>query len=496
MSRNRFAAFVLILLAGCGTIPSTGPRLDAIQTIVVIYAENHSFDNMYGMFPGANGVANATAAQKTQVDHDGKPLPHLPPVYVRGKADPKYPAALPNGPFRIDLPPVSLPTDQMVPVNPTHAYWNSIEQVNGGRNDKFVAMSNGGAWTMGYYDGSSQKVWQWARRYTLADNFFMGAFGGSFLNHQWLVCACTPVYRDAPAAMRPQLDADERLKKRPESPASVLDGPVAIFDGDVTPDGYAVNTVQSSYQPSGIPPAQGASLDFADPAKNPLPPQTATTIGDTLSAKSVSWAWYSGEWNNALADGRRPPAEKRALIYNRDRSRAVFEPHHQPLNYFARFAPGSADRARHLKDAEEFFAAIDRGTLPQVSFYKPPGRVNQHPGYTDIQSGDIHIADVLERLEKSPQWKNMVVVVTYDENGGYWDHVPPPSGPGWGDRWGPATRVPTLIVSPFAKRGYVDHTSYDTTSILKLVTRRFGLEPLPGVRRNTGDLTGALDLAR
>jgi phospholipase C len=87
----------------------------------------------------------------------------------------------------------------------------------------------------------------------------------------------------------------------------------------------------------------------------------------------------------------------------------------------------------------------------------------------------------------------MLVVVTYDENGGYWDHVPPPAGAGWGDRWGPGTRVPTLIVSPLAKRGYVDHTSYDTTSILKLITKRFGLDPLPGVRQNAGDLAGALN---
>jgi phospholipase C len=88
----------------------------------------------------------------------------------------------------------------------------------------------------------------------------------------------------------------------------------------------------------------------------------------------------------------------------------------------------------------------------------------------------------------------MVVVVTYDENGGFWDHVAPPSGDGWGDRWGPATRIPALIVSPFAKRGFVDHTTYDTASILKLITARFGLEPLPGFRKNMGDLTAALDL--
>jgi len=72
--------------------------------------------------------------------------------------------------------------------------------------------------------------------------------------------------------------------------------------------------------------------------------------------------------------------------------------------------------------------------------------------------------------------------------------VPPPSGPGWGDRWGPATRIPALIVSPFAKRGFIDHTAYDTTSIAKLITKRFDLEPLPGVREKMGDLTNALDL--
>src|SRR5499427_7824309 len=116
----------------------------------------------------------------------------------------------------------------------------------------------------------------------------------------------------------------------------------------------------------------------------------------------------------------------------------------------------------------------------------------QHPGYTDLMSGDAHIADVLERLRRGPQWSRMVVIITYDENGGFWDHVPPPAGPGWGDRWGPATRIPALIISPFAKRRYIDSTPYDTTSILKLITVRFGLEPLPGVRERMGDLTDAL----
>jgi acid phosphatase len=483
-------------LAGCA---AEGPRqsgLGNVDTIVVIYAENHSFDNLFGMFPGANGVANATVEQKTQLDHDGKPLPKLPPVYTpQGKIDARYPAGLPNGPFRIDAPPVNANITQIVP-SPIHNYWYNIEQINGGKNNKFVAMGNIGAWVMGYYDGSVQKLWKWAGEYTLADNFFMGAFGGSFLNHQYLICACAPVYADAPASMRAQVDGEGRVKKHTDSPASVLDGPVKIYDGQITPDGYAVNTSQPAFQPSGIPPAPGGNIDYADVAKHPIPPQTGKTIGDTLTAKGVTWTWYAGAWNQALGDGRRDPKDKRDIIYNGDPGSPNYQPHHNPLNYFSRFAPGTADRAKYLKDGQDFYDAIDKGTLPQVAFYKPPGRLTEHPAYTDIQSGDIHITELLERLKHSPQWGRMVVIVTYDENGGYWDHVPPPAGPGWGDRWGPGTRIPTIVVSPFAKRGFVDHTVYDTTSILKLITRRFDLEPLPGVRANEGDMTNALDFSQ
>jgi len=486
------AAACLALLNSCVTAPPppSGP-LGNIDTIVVIYAENHSFDNMYGMFPGANGVASAFPFATRQVDHDGTVLPHLPPVYTNGKPDPKYPDSMPNGPFRIDLPPVAKRFDEIVP-SPIHNYYQNIEQINGGLNNKFVAMTTVGSWVMGYYDGSSLKMWKWAQRYTLADNFFMGAFGGSFLNHFWLVCACTPEFRDAPASMRAQLDEHGLLKRRPESPKSVLDGPVQLFDGPISPDGYAVNTGQPAFQPSGIAPAPGGNLDLADPAKLPIPPQKAKTVGDTLSARGISWAWYSGGWNAALADGRRPPDAKRMVIYHREAGSPNFQAHHQPFNFFARFAPGSGDRALHLKDGADFEDAIDKGTLPQVSFYKPAGRLTQHPSYTDIQSGDEHIAGLLEKLEKSPQWPRMLVIVTYDENGGYWDHVAPPRGAGWSDRWGPGTRIPTILVGPTVKHGFVDHTVYDTTSILKLVTERFSLEPLPGVRQRMGDLTNAL----
>jgi phospholipase C len=151
----------------------------------------------------------------------------------------------------------------------------------------------------------------------------------------------------------------------------------------------------------------------------------------------------------------------------------------------------------------EFIKAIDNGALPQVAFYKPQGNLNEHPGNTDVLSGDMHLADLIAHLEKSPQWQSMLVIVTYDENGGFWDHVAPPKG----DRWGPGTRVPAIIVSPFAKRHFVDHTPYDTTSILRFITRRFGLPVLPGIATRDaavaahggaalGDLSAALDVAQ
>jgi phospholipase C len=493
------AALVIALVNSCATTPTPPPApagpLGNIDTIVVIYAENRSFDNLFGLFPRANGIASAFPASTRQLDHDGKVLPHLPPVYARGKPDSRFPTSAPNGPFRADQAPYNFGLDQRGPGN-THRYYQHIEQINGGTNNKFVAMNDSGAWAMGYFDGSSLKMWDWAKRYTLADNFFMGAFGGSFLNHQWLICACTPPFPDAPEKFRAQLDDKGHLKRRPESAASVLEGPVRTFDGNVTPDGYVVNTAQPPYQPSGFPPAAGQSLDLADMSQSrsypTLPPQTAKTIGDTLTARGVSWAWYAEGWNRAVADGRQPPEAKRTGIYSEAEGSPIFQPHHQAFNFYARFAPGTPDRERHLKDGDDFLAAIEKGTLPAVSFYKPAGKHNVHPDTGTVRAGDEHIAGILEKLEKSPQWQRMLVIVTYDENGGYWDHVAPPRGEGYGDRWGPGSRIPAILVGPTVKKGYIDHTVYDTTSILKLITRRFSLEPLPGVRRRMGDLTNAL----
>ncbi len=483
------------LLAACVSSPSRPVPLEKLQHILVIYAENRSFDHLYGLFPGANGLSRATAEQTIQVDHDGRPFATLPPVWKSGASepDPRFPRDLPNRPFRLDAPPINLPPSVQVR-NLVHRYYQNIEQIAEGRNNRFAAISDAGGLVMGYYDGSQLPMWPLAREFVLADNFFMGAFGGSFLNHFWLVCACTA--HDPSASERAQLDEQGRLKRRPASPASARQGPPQFFDGEFSPDGYAVNTAQPPYQPSGIPPAEGGDPRVADPAHHPLRAQTMTTIGDTLSARGISWAWYAGAWNQALADGMQPASTRRRVIYTRRQGTINFQPHHHPFNYFARFAPGTADRGRHLKDYEDLLAGIETGMLPQVAFYKPTGDLNEHPGYTDVLSGDQHIADLIARIRRSPLWPTVAIIVTYDENGGWWDHVPPPRGDGWSDRWGPGTRVPAIIVSPYARRSHVDSTTYDTTSIIKFITRRFGLTPLPGVRAGAGDLTDAFDFSQ
>lgn len=438
------AAPGLVAVAQPATAAPAG--LERIQHIVVVFMENRSFDNLLGLFPMAENLLAARDAPP-QADRDGRPYATLPqPINTSLRPpvpDQRFPADLPNRPFLIDaFVPIDVRTGDLV-----HRWYQEQLQINGGRMDRFVAWSDAAGLTMGFYDTRGLALWRYAAEYTLADNFFHAAFGGSFLNHMWLACACMPVYPNAPAEITAQLDADGRLVK----------------DGTVTPEGWAVNTIQTVYQPH--------SARITDKTRL-LPPQTAPTIGDRLSEKGVSWAWYSGGWNDALAGSPAP----------------TFQFHHQPFAYFEKYADGTEAKAQHLKDTADFYAAVDDGSLPAVVFYKPLGVDNMHPGYAEILSGDREIQRVVEKLQASPTiWNGTAVIVTYDENGGLWDHVPPPVV----DKYGPGTRVPAVIISPYARHGHVDHTFYDTTSILRLIETRFDLAPLGERDAKANDLTNA-----
>jgi len=505
-------------------------KLDNIKTVVVIYAENRGFDNLYGLFPGANGIPGVNPSAQgdivQQKDFDGSTLPVLPPTWG-GLTAAGQSVTLPqastanwaNKPFQIDDPAGvngtgTVVSQSVVTRDLVHRFYNNQMQINGGKNDKFAAYSDAGGLSMGYYDGSKMKMWQDAKDYVLADNFYMGAFGGSFLNHQYLICACAPEYPNADADSSPAknsisaIDVDGsgnfvRLTPGASSPASVLSGPPTYLkDSTLTPKDasgriYAVNTMQPPYQPSGNAPAAGdATRLFADTTSaTTLPPQTQTTIGDLLDARGINWAWYGGAWAKSSQD--------RANIYNN--TVPNFQAHHQPFNYYAKFDPvAHADyRAAHLKDFDsQFLADAAAGKLPPVTFYKPQGNLNQHAGYANVADGDQHIDGIIQQLKQSPQWNNMLIVVTYDENGGFYDHATVPKA----DRWGPGTRIPAILVSPYAKKGFVDHTQYDTASVLRFITHRFVLPTLPGLAlrdaslvanhgQPMGDLTNALDLS-
>ena len=127
-----------------------------------------------------------------------------------------------------------------------------------------------------------------------------------------------------------------------------------------------------------------------------------------------------------------------------------------------------------------------------MSFIKPLGPDNEHPGYASLLVGQQHAADLVDAIQKSPFWNDTAIIITYDEHGGRWDHVPPPVI----DRWGPGLRVPTIVISPFARRGVVDHTQYDTTAILKLIEERWALEPLGTRDAASGDLSSAFDFGQ
>ncbi|MFM0730678.1 acid phosphatase [Paraburkholderia sediminicola] len=527
-----------LALTGCKTEQSTASdaaprsaadlRLDAalrdqVKHIVVIYAENRSFANLYGNFPGVQHPLDAVSAERyLQLDRDGKtPLPRLPAIWgglvpqaqeVDGKRymiGQKDIGSLRNGPFHIaDAQGAPLPTG-VITRDLVHRFYQNQMQINAGRNNQFAAWGDSGGLVMGHYRNSADtlRLWNLAQQYTLCDNFFMAAFGGSWMNHIFLISAQPPFYPDihnSPAKkMVSVVEGDDpagtRLKQAADSPASALDGPPKfVNDGAFTADGYAVNTMAPPYQPSNVRPAEGGNPAFAD-LSNPrvLPPQNYATIGDRLTDKGVDWAWYSGAWQYALEH------QDTGAVPD-------FQYHHQPFNYFTNYAPGTAARRKYLRDAglgndastNRLIADIDAGRLPAVTFYKPQGDLNMHAGYADVASGDRHISNVIEHIQRGPQWANTVVVVTVDENGGWWDPVSPPKG----DRWGPGSRIPALVISPLAKKGYVDHTVYDTNSILRLISRVHGLAPLDGVVARDrafaqnglaplGDLTGTLDLA-
>ena len=379
-----------------------------------------------------------------------------------------------------------------------HRFYQEQYQLNGGNQNRYVTGSDAAGLSMGYYDTHALPVYAYLHgsghpRYAILDDFFQAAFGGSFLNHQWLIAAATPTYPGAAETLHSILDANGMpvLRSPPSSQSSVAlytSPATTVRDAALTsacpaPNGlacgdFAVNTMQPTSQPRG---SFGAIL----------PTQTAPTIGDRLTAADVDWAWYSGGWSNAAGDVGAPgwtngtgpncsdpdSSPNPTFPYCPNK---VFQFHHQPFVYYAPYVEGGLGRS-HLRDEQEFIqlAQSSKATcnLKPVSFVKPIGQENEHPGYASEPNGSNHLVDLLSSIENSACKENTMVVVTYDEFGGQWDHVSPPGlggNTGPHDQWGPSTRIPALVLGPHLKGPFVvDNTQYDTTSILRTIEQRY-----------------------
>ncbi len=425
--------------------PPTG--LQKLNHVVVIILENWSYDSLYATFDGGDGLANALQAPP-QTDVDGAVYATLPQTEGHLAA-----AVLPNAPFALD--PYLGPGD-LTTLDNTNNFYVEQQQIHGGKMDRFVALNAAKGLTMGYFEVTDLPLANEAQNGTICDHFFHGVFGGSLQNNMFLVAAQPAVFLDAGPSLYSVLDdAGNVLVNRP-----------------LTPDGYVVGTLQPASTPHGV-------TIVADAAAPTVPPQTGVTIGDELSDKGIDWAWYAGGWNDALAG---------------DAGAAQFQFHHQPFVYFAKYADGTDARAAHLKDETDFLAVASgaSGTLPAVSFVKPDGFENEHPNTTDVTFGEDNAEALINAVRNGPYWADTAIIVTYDENGGFWDHVPPPSS----DRWGPGTRIPAIVISPFARKHYVDSTMYDTTSITALIEHRWGLAPLGTRDRDANDMTNAFDFSQ
>jgi acid phosphatase len=546
---------VSLLAASPAVAADRGP-LGNYKHIVVIYEENHSFDNLYGLWGDVKGqhvvgLADADAAHTTQVAQTGVPYICLKQLDVNlntdaagntlsklAQCDPEtvtfpdastttYTSHFVNAPYNIDqyipadattcprpnkefsfpngilngalqadgVTPVGLPggcTRDLV-----HKFYQEQYQLDGGKQDRYLTGSDSVGMSMGYYDTTALPIYDYlhangAPKYVIADHFFQGAYGGSYLNHQYLIGAQPLAWPGAPTGQHAVLDPSGIAHAYPllKPNGTVVDGAVTQACGlsttvaDLACGDWAVNTLQPAWEPQGTFGAPEPATDDTTLALN---------IGDRMSDAGVSWAWYSGGWTNAAGNvggpgwtnGTTPGTCTDPNVSTADKQYpfcpdSSFQFHHQPFNYFTRYAPGTADRAAHLRDETEFLAAAQSGNLPQVSFVKPLGNENEHPGYSSEANGSDHLVDLIKAIETGPQAGNTLIVVTYDEFGGQWDHVPPPGlgTTGAHDQFGPGTRVPALLIGRSFTTSGVDDTVYDTTSIMATIEHQFGLQPV------------------
>jgi phospholipase C len=385
---------LVALLAGCGHPARKAGSCDGpcpmskIDHLVIVVQENHTFDNYFGRYCTAPAGSDPTCT-------DGPSCCEAAP-----DADPAGNA------------PVALTDDENGAYSPNHDQGCELDEIDGGKMDKFVSSALcGSPRNVAYADGAVVKpYWDLAAAGALADRYFQPLVGASAANDMYLAIAR-----------------------------------YAFTDNDFVPDavGKTCSFIATSMELSG------------------------QTIGDLLVSAGVSWAWYSEGYDvmaQAEAMGHCPDAPDDCgaglSIYP-----CVFDPSDVPFEYYPQFR----DNPTFIRDYTAFAADLKHGTLPQVSFVKAIGYKTEHPSlHTNISDGVHFVTTLVDAVRKSDYAPDTLVLLAYDEGGGYFDHIAPPP-PSTVDGQPLGTRVPLVAIGPFARKNAVSHVTLEHASIVKLI---------------------------
>ncbi len=383
--------FLMILIIPIGNFPASSFAQveNPIQHIVVILQENHSFDNYFGTYPGADGIPqNVCMPYDVNKTDLGCVRPFL-------TAEPVTPRDLP------------------------HNYHSTVTAYDNGKMDRFMLAENEDPNTMSYYDDKTiPYYWDFAKHYVLADEFFSSAISYSLPNHWYAIAGQAPA---ASIARGLHIDTPEEIKE-----------------------------------------------EYLKESNN------IETVADLLMNSPVSWKYYdfsfrAGGYNQSIEDG-------------------------EAFNFWNPFTAKNSSYtemyAPHFVPRSEIFRDLSNGTLPKVSWIIPSHLISEHPPW-NITLGMIWVTDVVDAIMKSKYWNSTAIIVTWDDYGGFYDHVPPPQI----DKYGLSFRVPALIISPYAKAGYIDHTQYQFESILKLIEWRFNIPSLTQRDASANNLLNAFDFS-
>jgi phospholipase C len=484
------AAGVQLAGADAPTSP-TFATTTPIKHVVVLFQENVSFDHYFGTYPHAVNGAGETPFT---------PLPGTPSI--NGLTD----NLLQNNPNTAN--PVRWGPADVVPnigCDNNHNYANEQKAMDGGLMDRFTENTTGGAPCAGsealdYFDGNTvQGLWQYAQHFSMSDNSYGTGFGPSTPGAIELISGNTATAVDAAGNALPSQagNVDNGTIYSNGNPLTAYDGCSAA----------AANQYALGSNPS--------SSSAANTSKN---------VGDLLNSHSITWGWFEGGFTptSRTPDANYPVLGKPTCNTAHDNvsgaSQVDYDAHHNAFAYYKSTSnpehlppssPAMVGKSEagvgHQYDVSDFDTALAAGNLPAVSFLKAPHYEDGHAGYSDPLDEQRYLAQKINAIEASPDWASTAIIVAYDDSDGWYDHQAPPivrsstsaedfyNGTGQcgtthtgtqvtqaNDRCGMGPRLPLLVISPYAKRNFVDHTATDQTSILRFIEDNWSLGRIGG----------------